>query len=146
MKPTGQRWTLDTDYKIAAFMDEIRRRRMAGEPLTVAFMKPSRSNEQNNMLHELIREIAAQKGDESPIEIKRYIKLHLGVPILRADDQEFREKYDDVVKPLHYEKKLEIMDLLPVTSRMDKSQFSVLIDSIIKHYHEQGIEFASDMR
>ena len=93
------------------------------------------------MLHELIHEIAMQKDDETAVDIKRHIKLHLGVPILRASNPEFGEKYDKVIKDsLTYEQKLLAMDLLPVTSMMDRDQFSKLLDAVIAHYQAQGVE------
>jgi hypothetical protein len=45
---------------------------------------------------------------------RRYCKLHFGVPIMRAESEDFRRKYDKVVKPHDYETKLEIMDILTV--------------------------------
>ncbi len=139
----SQRYHLHNKEQLINFMEEIKRQWIAGKKPTVQFMGTSRTTEQNAMLHELIHEIVQQKGDETEVEVKRYIKLHIGVPILRASDPDFGQKYDDVIKNnLNYEQKLEAMDLLPVTSRMNKEQFARLIDQTIIHFQQQGIELS----
>ncbi len=134
-------WTLDTDHKIHHFMEEVRTRRMKGDPLVVQFVNPPRNPDQNAMLHGLIQEIEPQWEGHDFRYIKNYIKLVLGVPILRASDNKFREGYDKSVKHLEFEQKIDAMDLLPVTSVMDKDQFSKLLDSVLSHFQDKGFEF-----
>jgi hypothetical protein len=74
-------------------------------------------------------------------DARAYSKLHFGVPILRAHDEEFRKVYDKVIKPLTYEQKLEIMVEpidLPVTSRMKKKQFMDYLDEVYTFWTGQG--------
>lgn len=137
----SQRWHLHNSFQLRQFNEFIQHQWLQGKKPTVEFTASRRSTEQNAMLHDLIREICSQKGDETEDELKRYIKLHIGVPILRGTDEEFGEKYDSLIKDnLTYEQKLQAMDLLPVTSRMNKDQFARLIDATILHFTQQGIE------
>ena len=101
----SQRWTLNQSHQLDAFTRFVSDRIEKGEKTTVAFCGEGRSVEQNALFHALIRQVAKQKGDESIEEVKRYAKLHFGVPIMREDDG-FREKYDRLIKGrLNYEEK-----------------------------------------
>jgi thiamine kinase-like enzyme len=71
---------------------------------------------------------------------RRYCKLHHGVPILRAEDADFREAYDAVIKPLDYETKLKAMDHWPVTSLMNKAQMSKFLEDIREDYRKRGVQ------
>ena len=138
----SQKWWLHNQDQLNHFVEHIKHQWIQGKKPTVMFEGESRTQNQNAMLHELIHEIASQKQDESAVDIKRYVKLHLGVPILRASNKAFGEKYDQVIKNnLTYEQKLLSMDLLPVTSSMNREQFTILLDHVIAHYQQQGIEF-----
>lgn len=138
-----QRWFLNTDEKISFFMEHLRERIAKGESTCVEFVEQDRSTNQNNLFHTLVRLVAKQKGDETPDEIKRFVKLRFGVPILRAQDEHFRELYDKAVKhSLSYEEKLEAMDILPVTSRMTASQMTEMIDTVARYYTENGIDLS----
>lgn len=136
----SQRWTLNTKEQLGFFVKHLEERIKEGKRTTVSFSGEGRTVEQNAMLHALIRQIAAQKGDESEVEVKRYVKLHIGVPILREND-EFREAYDRLIKKkFSYEEKLAAMDLIDVTSEMTKEQFGILIDEATRHFAQQGFE------
>ena len=87
-------------------------------------------------------EISEQLGDRTPEEIRAFCKLTLGVPILRAENEGFREKYDLIVRPLSYEQKLSIMSEpldLPVTRIMTTKQKTAYLDTIFRTFSEQGI-------
>ena len=66
-------------------------------PFTVIITKgKKRSVFQNNLQRMWILEISEQLGDLTPEEIRGYCKLTIGVPILRAENDDFCEKYDAV--------------------------------------------------
>ena len=67
------------------------------------------------------------------------------MPILRAEDDEFRKVYDEAIKGLDYEKKLQIMKILPVTSIMTTAQLSAYLEAIKTDFMAKGImlEFPS---
>lgn len=83
-----------------------------------------RSLDQNAISHAWYEQVALELREDTAAEVKRYCKLHHGVPILRAEDPEFREFYDKAIKGLTYEQKLKAMDFVPVTSEMKVKQLS----------------------
>jgi len=79
-------------------------------PQTVSTVKGgSRSIKQNKLQRLWINEAAEQLQDETAEEKRGYCKLVHGVPILRSENDQYREKYDKLIKPLPYEIKLGLM-------------------------------------
>lgn len=89
-----------------------------------------RSIPQNSFTHAWYGQLARELREDDELGWKCYCKLHHGVPILRAEDAEFRETYDAAIKGLTYEQKLKVMRLLPVTSLMTKAQLSKYADAV----------------
>lgn len=120
-------------------------------PFTLTITDGShRSNAQNRLQHMWMKEISEQKGDITPEEARAYCKLTIGIPILRQNEA-FRIRYDEILKPLSYEHKMAIMSEpinLPVTSLMSTKQLSEYLEGIIRHFGEQGIVLTmpDDMR
>jgi hypothetical protein len=112
-------------------------------PCTVNITKGGkRSAKQNRLIHLWLNEISQQKEDTTVEEIRAYCKLTIGVPILRAENETFREKYDAVVKRLPYEQKIALMMEpldFPVTRLMSTKQATAYLDGIHRHFSEQGI-------
>jgi len=110
-----------------------------------------RSTAQNRLQHMWMKEISEQKGDITAAEARAYCKLTIGVPILREQNEAFRLRYDEILKPLSYEQKLAIMSEplnLPVTSLMSTKQLTEYLEGIIRHFGQQGIVLTmpDDMR
>lgn len=102
----------------------------------------SRTTDQNKLQRKWITEIAEQLGDQTPEEIRAYCKLTIGVPILRAQNDAFREQYDRIVRPLSYAQKLSIMSEpldMPITRIMTTKQKTEYLDAIFRHFSEQGV-------
>ncbi|MGN8023030.1 hypothetical protein ACTJJ7_20185 [Phyllobacterium sp. 22229] len=100
-----------------------------------------RTIEQNKLQRLWMKEVSEQLG-ESAEYWRGYCKLTIGVPILRSENEEFQEKYDDVVKALPYEQKLAIMTEpldLPVTRLMTTKQKTKYLDLVFRHFSEQGV-------
>ena len=98
-----------------------------------------RSLDQNALSHAWYNEIAVQMAD-TPENVKCECKLRFGVPILRAEDPDFREMYDTAIKNhLSYEQKLVAMRYLPVTSNMTKPQLSRYLEHIQMSFAQQGV-------
>ncbi len=94
-----------------------------------------RSNDQNAISHAWYEQVARELREDDARGVKRYCKLHFGVPILRAEDNEFREAYDATIRRhLAYEEKLIAMDVLPVTSRMTTVQLHQYMLDVQDHY------------
>lgn len=98
-----------------------------------------RSQEQNALSFRWYKIASLEEGDRTPEEVRKYCKLHFGVPILRADDESFCARYDEIIRPLAYELKLKAMDLLPVTSSMNTEQMSRYLNAVQMDFAGRGI-------
>ncbi|HEL7630543.1 TPA: hypothetical protein UL921_002374 [Stenotrophomonas maltophilia] len=99
----------------------------------------ARSLDQNAISHTWYEQVSRELREETPLGVKSFCKLHFGVPILRAEDDEFRAKYDKAVKPMAYEDKLILMEWFPVTSLMTTPQLSQYLESVQRHYQRLGV-------
>lgn len=112
-------------------------------PFVVTLAKGrKRSVEQNKLQRLWMNEISQQLGDQTPEEVRGYCKLTIGVPILRAENAAFCERYDAVVKPLSYEQKLAIMMEpldMPITRFMTSKQKTQYLDGVFKFFSEKGL-------
>lgn len=93
-----------------------------------------RSLDQNAISHKWYEQVSNELKECSELDVKCFCKLHYGVPILRAEDDDFREAYDTAIKPLPYEKKLIAMRVLPVTSIMSVKQLSQYLEIVQDAY------------
>lgn len=101
-----------------------------------------RSIEQNAVMHGWFGQVARELREDNARGVKRFCKLHFGVPILRAEDDDFRAAHDRVIKPLPYADKLVAMDILPVTSVMTTIQLDACMTDIQDHYRKHGVVLA----
>ena len=112
-------------------------------PLTVSLTKGGKRSLRQNKLNRLwMTEISEQLGDQTPEEVRGYCKLTIGVPILRAENEQFRERYDAIVRPMPYEHKLSLMMEpldFPVTRLMTTKQATAYLDGVHRHFSEKGI-------
>ena len=102
----------------------------------------ARTSRQNRLFHQYLIDITRQMQTESHEWWRGYSKLHIGVPILRREDETFREEYDKTVRPLPYETKIRCMMepiALPVTSRFTTVLMKEFLDEMHRHFSEQGI-------
>ncbi len=112
-------------------------------PLTVSLSKGGKRTLKQNKLQRLwMTEIADQLGDQTAEEIRAYCKLTIGVPILRAENDDFRERYDIIIRPLPYEQKLYLMMEpldFPITRLMTTKQATAYLDGVHRHWSSKGI-------
>jgi hypothetical protein len=113
--------------------------------LIVTISAPSRTSEQNALIHKWFSEIATQKGDESMMDIKAYCNLTYGRPILIRDDAEWQAVFGYLFDALPHEKKIKAIRVLdvPFTRRMGVKQLSEYMDHMQRDYREAGF-FLSD--
>lgn len=131
---------LNSEVAMQSFIGVLRELWHARRYLEVSVKEGKhRSIEQNAVMHGWFGQVARELRDDNERGVKRFCKLHFGVPILRSEDEEFREAYDQVVKPLPYEDKLKAMDILPVTSRMTTIQLEVFMADMQDHYRKRGV-------
>ena len=104
-----------------------------------------RSSDQNAISHAWYGQLAAELREDDELGWKCYCKLHHGVPILRAESDDFREAYDGAIKGLTYEQKLKVMRILPVTSLMSKAQLSKYLEAVQDDFAKRGVVLAFPM-
>ena len=125
---------------LAEFEEFVRLGRTLKWPQTLQWSPGAdRSLEQNKTQFLWAREAAEQRGDMTIEEVRCEWKLIFGVPILRAENDDFRAVYDEAIKPLSYERKLKAMRFIPVTSEMTVKQMTAYLDTIQRECAEQGI-------
>lgn len=107
--------------------------------VVVRELQKPRTRGQNKFSHAWYGEIAEALPEDDALGWKCYCKLHHGVPILRAEDEEFRAAYDGSIKPLAYEKKLIAMRVFPVTSRMNTRQLAKYADAVRDDFAARGV-------
>lgn len=143
-------FTLHTDNDKAACVSYIVRMPV-DKPLSVEIREAEdpRTLAQNNLSFRWYADAGKQTG-HTPQEVRAYCKLHIGIGILKSGTsklcRKFAAQYDEIVRPLPYEKKLELMlppIELPVTSLMTKKQKSEYLNQMQRHYAEQGIYLSS---
>lgn len=98
-----------------------------------------RSIDQNAISHSWYEQIATELREDTVLAIKCQCKLQYGVPILRAEDADFRAMYDASIKGRTYEEKLAIMKYLPVTSLMTTAQLSQYLEAMQTAYASRGV-------
>lgn len=113
-------------------------------PITVAVKDGvDRTTAQNRLFNKWYGEAANWLGDQEAWEVRAESKLYIGVRILLAEDDVFREKWYRLVKDRYtIEEKLEMMSPpidMPVTSQMSKDQARRYMDRLYRKYAEQGV-------
>ncbi len=112
-------------------------------PFTMSIRSGAHRSEQQNRTQRMwLNEAAEQLGDQTAEELRGYCKLTIGVPIMREASEEFREKYDRLIKPHTYEDKLQMMMEpldFPVTRIMRTSEKTRYLDLMYQHFSEQGV-------
>ena len=101
--------------------------------------KSKRSILQNSLAAGWYKELAEKLDSDNADGWKCYCKLHHGVPIMRRDDDEFKEVYDTALKGLTYEKKLQVMKILPVTSLMNTVQLNEYLETVQADFESKGV-------
>lgn len=131
---------VNSDTSLQSAIGELREQYMAHRFVRVA-LKPgkARSLDQNALAHAWYQQLARELREDDDLGWKAYCKLHHGVPILRAEDAEFREFYDGALKGLSYEQKLAAMKYLPVTSLMTKAQLSKYLEAVQADFQGRGV-------
>lgn len=108
--------------------------------ITVTKKSSSRSIEQNALLHARISEFSNHTGQRQD-EVKAWLKLKLAAPILARDDADFDRRWRAIIGPLGYVDRLQVAEIMPMTSIMTVSQVAELLDSFAQVAGEQGLVF-----
>lgn len=111
-------------------------------PFSLSLSAGKKRSLEQNRLQRLWMKEAEEQGDQTAEEYRGYCKLHCGVPILRADNEEFCKAYDELIRPRPYEEKLRLMMLpldFPVTRLMTTAQKKLYLDDVYRELSGQGI-------
>ena len=133
--------TLNSEPSLQSALGEIRTLWQQNKWLkvTVQTSKP-RSLDQNALSFAWYEQLARELPDHDADGWRCFCKLHFAVPILRAEDEQFRTFYDTALKStLTYEQKLAAMKFVPVTSLMTKAQLSRYLESVQSEFIGRGV-------
>ena len=117
-------------------------------PMTVTITQgANRSGQQNRLAQRWYTDVSRQLEDLTHEEVRAYCKLDFGVPILRAENEAFRQSYDQTMKHLPYEDKLAAIKAfdLPVTRLMTVKQMTAFMAEVQRHYAGQSIRLTDPM-
>lgn len=99
----------------------------------------ARSIPQNAIQHVWYTQMAMEDRQEDMRGHIRYCKYTHGLPILCADDPDYRAMCGRLLKPLPHEYRLEAMDHFPVTRLMTKEQESKYLEAVQTDYARRGV-------
>jgi hypothetical protein len=131
---------INSDMSLQAFIGELRETYRQHRYIKASLKTgKARSLDQNAISHAWYEQIARELREDDALGWKCYCKLHHGVPILRSEEEDFRNAYDATIKGMTYEKKLIAMRMLPVTSLMTKPQLSKYLDAMQADFAAKGV-------
>lgn len=133
----GNRWHIKTPEIAQNCAEQVKA--CAAQPgRYVVYIEPfsqSRSDAQNAISHAWYRQIANEIEGITALTAKCVSKLHCGVPLLRAESDDFRQRYDNLIKNrFNYEEKIKLMEWFPVTSLMTVKQMSEYLERVIEYW------------
>lgn len=108
-----------------------------------------RTLDQNALWFALYKRISEMTEIGDVDEVRRYCKLHFGVPIMRREDADFRAGWDKSLLHLTYWEKLEMMgpcalfgpDGFPVTRLFNRAQGCAYTNAIVDDFRAKGVVF-----
>lgn len=98
-----------------------------------------RSLDQNDLSHLWYEQISRTLKEDTPEGVKNECKWRFGVPILMAQDPEFREVFGNVLRNMSYEQAIKAMTYIPVTSIMTVPQMRQYMKDMQDDYGRRGI-------
>lgn len=117
----------------------------------VVSMRPGkdRTLDQNALWFAMYDRVAKSTEMGDIEDVRRYCKLHFGVPIMRAGCDEFRDGWAESFIHLQYEVKLRLMgpcamfgpDGFPVTRLFNRAQGCQYTDRIAEEFGKKGVFF-----
>ena len=133
----SESWTINSEVSLKAFKDNAEK--LYNEHKYITYGAPKIGKDRSfssNALSHCWYNYADKMLSEQIGTSRNYCKLHFGIPILRAEDDEFRAMYGQVIMSHTYETKLNIMKYLPVTSLMSREQMARYLTAVQVHYAE----------
>lgn len=100
-----------------------------------------RSIQQNRLVYAIYKRIADTLYGGDVLLSRRECKLSVGCPILYKSSLKFARVYDNTLRIMERERRLQAMDLISVSSIMSTAQCTKYIKAIIQKYSENGVYF-----
>ncbi len=134
-------WVVNSEPALHKLLGDLREQFQRHKFLRVKCVAGAqRSLDQNAISHAWYEQVSAELREDTALGVKCESKLVCGVPILRAESEEFLQQYDAQVKHrFTHEEKLELMKWIPVTSLMTKAQLSQYLEAVQAHWARRGV-------
>jgi len=110
-------------------------------PLTVTVTQgASRAPAQNRLAQRWFTDVSRQLGDQTHEDVRADCKVTFGVPILRAENEAFRQSWDATIGVLDHESQRTAVKNLdvPVTRLMTAKQMTAFMDEMQRHWSGMG--------
>lgn len=141
------KWVVKSEASLNFFLTELKELLRTKHALEISVkIHGKRSLDQNAISHAWYEEIARRLTQDDVLGWKCFCKLNFGIPILYAEDEQFRKFYDQSLAHLTYEDRLKAMKYVPVTSVMNKPQMAKYLQTLQQEFWELGVklEFPED--
>ena len=142
----GFSWLVNSDFALEEYIRFVRESYQKHKYVVYTWKFGKQRSLRQNSLQMLWLAEAEKQGDQTAEEYRGYCKLHFGIPLMRSQSDEFREKYDRIIRPLDYAQKLELMMQpfdFPVTRLMDTANKSKYLDQMHQFFTGQGFQITS---
>ncbi len=93
-----------------------------------------RSLDQNAISHAWYEQLARELREYDALGWKCFCKYTFGLPILCAEDEDFRAACNACLRPLTYENRMIAMRHWPTTSLMTKAQLSKYLEMMQEYF------------
>lgn len=131
---------VNSEPSLQAAIGELREAFGKHKYVRVKITTRKRSLDQNALAAVWYEQMAREDRQHDAMGHKAYCKLHFAVPILRSEDADYREFYNNaILHNLTYEQKLKAMAYLPATSLMTVDQLSKYLEAVHDDYASRGI-------
>ena len=131
---------INSDASLSKFIGDIRQEYAAHKFLRIRVSTgKDRTAKQNKQGHVWYEQLAQELREGDALHYKCISKLHCGVPLLREENEEFKEKYDKTIRCLTYEQKITVMEFLPVTSLMEVGQKTRYLQRMQEFWAQRGV-------
>lgn len=139
---------VNSDASLSNLFRVLREEYQSARYLRVSIKKGmSRSLDQNAISFVWYDQLSRELREFDALQWRCYCKFTLGLPLLHAEDADFRSFWDGAVrKVFSYEQKIEMMKFVPITSLMSKPQLSKYLEAMQEHFMPRGVilEFQKD--
>lgn len=137
----GFSWIVNSDFALKQFLTFAEEHYRKHKYVIFTWRHEKARTSEQNRLQRLWLDQAEKQGDQTAEEYRGYCKLHFGIPLMRQQSDEFREKYDRIIRPLDYAQKIELMMEpfdFPVTRLMNTENKTKYLDQMYQFFVGQG--------